>query len=123
MLKRIIIIFVIVIFCGTILFFFNPENSIWFPKCPFYILTGLQCPSCGIQRALHHLLQLQFKEAFWYNPFLIISIPYAVALLLSTWIMPGRCCKLRTLCTHPYTIDIYVILMIAWWIARNILKI
>ncbi|MDE7397749.1 MAG: DUF2752 domain-containing protein, partial [Muribaculum sp.] len=28
----------------------------WFPKCLFRQLTGLECPGCGSQRAIHALL-------------------------------------------------------------------
>ena len=26
---------------------FDPSVSAFFPKCPFLLLTGLQCPGCG----------------------------------------------------------------------------
>lgn len=42
--------------------------------CPFYKLTHLYCPGCGITRALRSLLSLDFYQAFrYYN--LIILLP------------------------------------------------
>ena len=34
---------------GVFLFFFNPAlpGNQFFPKCPFRLLTGFQCPGCG----------------------------------------------------------------------------
>ena len=53
----------------------DPSSSILFPKCPVKLLTGMQCPSCGVQRALHSLLQGRLLEALSYNYWFILSIP------------------------------------------------
>ena len=114
------LIIVIAFVLGIILFFFNPEDTVWFPKCPFYLITGYQCPSCGIQRAMYHLLHLDFNKAFSYNPFLILSIPYAVALIVVTWFDSNNKLKrLRDVCYSKITVYLYVILTIIWWIVRN----
>ena len=61
----------------------DPARHAIFPKCPFLMLTGgLRCPGCGSQRALHALLHLEFKEAFLYNPMVVISIPFLLLLAL-----------------------------------------
>ena len=52
----------------SIYFAVHPADSVYFPPCPFYLLTGFQCPGCGSQRAIHSLLHLDFKQAFLYNP-------------------------------------------------------
>ena len=36
--------------------------------CPFYLLTGLYCPGCGITRLFFALMKFQFYQAFRYNP-------------------------------------------------------
>ena len=114
-------ILLIMVAFGIILYFFNPESSIWFPKCPFYLLTGYQCPACGIQRAAYQLLHLHFKEAFNYNPFLVISVPYALLLVSVTWIVPQpKLSKLRAFCYHTITVRTYALLTAIWWIVRNI---
>ena len=40
--------------------------------CPFYILTGFYCPGCGITRMFLSILQLDFYQAFRYNPLVFI---------------------------------------------------
>ncbi len=57
---------------------FDPSGSELFPKCPFRGLTGLECPGCGSQRAIHHLLNGEVVAAWRMNQLLILSIPYIV---------------------------------------------
>ncbi len=107
---------------GITLFFINPEQVSWMPKCYFYVLTGWQCPACGSQRALHHLLHQNFAAAFAYNPFLLVSLPYLFALVFLQWFdEENRFQKLRTFCHGSQTIRIYLVLIVLWWILRNII--
>ena len=117
-----VLIFIIVLAGFGILFFVNPEASAFMPRCPFNWLTGLDCPACGTQRALHHLFHLQVREAFAYNPFLIISFPYLFALVLCQWFNDGgRFDALKRVCHHHVVVNVYLVLLVAWWILRNVL--
>jgi len=62
------------------LFFFNPASpsNQFFPKCPFRLLTGLQCPGCGSTRAFYQLLHLHPIAAFKLNPLMILTLPFIV---------------------------------------------
>src|SRR6185503_20478075 len=66
------------------LFFFNPAlpANQFFPKCPFRLLTGWQCPGCGSTRAFYHLLHLHPLEAFKLNPLMILTLPFIIYGLL-----------------------------------------
>lgn len=55
---------------------FDPEKQSFFPKCPFLLLTGYECPGCGSQRAIHSLLHLDILAALKYNAFMIVALPY-----------------------------------------------
>ena len=79
---------ILIILLGIILFFVDPEYSAFIPKCPFRWFTGLDCPACGSQRAIHQLLHLNIKGAFGYNPFLMLSFPYLIALVITQWFDP-----------------------------------
>jgi hypothetical protein len=68
---------VLIILYGSL----NPENHMWFPKCPFLWLTGFECPGCGSQRAVHHLLNLNIVDAIRANALLVFAIPYVLLLI------------------------------------------
>ncbi|MCD7973076.1 MAG: DUF2752 domain-containing protein [Candidatus Azobacteroides sp.] len=104
-----------------ILYIANPEGTLWLPKCFFFQITGLQCPACGTQRALHQLFHLHFREAFYFNPFMLLSFPYLAALVSVQWFdNTKRLRKLRAFCHHSVTIKVYLFLMMGWWIVRNL---
>jgi hypothetical protein len=62
------------------LFFFNPASPAnqWFPKCPFRLLTGWQCPGCGTTRACYQLLHLHPVAAFKLNPLMVMTLPFII---------------------------------------------
>ena len=51
--------------------------------CPFYRLTGLKCPGCGVSRMILSVFRGEFSAAFFYNPVIFCLLPlWAVCLLL-----------------------------------------
>ena len=48
---------------GAMVFFFNPSTHGFYPVCMFHALTGLNCPGCGMTRALYALLHGNFLIA------------------------------------------------------------
>ena len=98
---------------------FSPEDNAWFPKCIFLQLTGLKCPGCGSQRVVHNLLNLNLRRAFEANAFLVLSLPYIIALLASIPLKP-RFPKFYNALNSTTAIITVGILVIAWWITRNI---
>lgn len=100
--------------------YLNPEDSALFPKCPFYLLTGLECPSCGIQRALHSLLNGDIMKAIEYNQFLLIALPFLGGVIYTKWFETNSSRILGKYILHRYTIYVYVCVYVSWWIIRNI---
>lgn len=111
----------IVVVVGIILLYknFDPTFSHFAPKCPFHLLTGYECPSCGIQRAAHALLNGDFDRAFWLNPFLVLAMPYLLLMILTSTIKSARLNQLREILRHNYILYGYVALYFIWWIVRN----
>ncbi len=104
------------------LYLVNPEHSSWVPKCYFHFFTGLQCPACGSQRAIHSMLHLDVASAMAFNPFLVVSLPYLLSLMAVTWFDDkGKMEKLRHFCQHTCTIRIYLVLILLWWVIRNLM--
>jgi hypothetical protein len=69
------------LFCAAIvLWVFDPSQCVFYPRCPFYLLTGFQCAGCGTLRAAHSLLHGEWLRAFAFNPLLFFSVPAIVVL-------------------------------------------
>jgi len=49
--------------------------------CIYKNLFGVECPGCGMTRAIHQALHCNFKIAYQYNQFIIIVLP----LLMYVW--------------------------------------
>jgi len=60
----------------AVLFWFNPAQFGFYPRCAFYEATGLQCPGCGSLRACHQLLHGHVGAAFQLNPLFVVSLPF-----------------------------------------------
>ena len=102
---------------------FNPEVTGIFPRCPVNYLTGLQCPGCGSQRSLHHLLNLDIPSAFSMNPLLVLSIPYVLAGMVFDIIeRPGpKALKWRRILFGQKAILLILFIITIFTIGRNLL--
>ena len=115
--STIIVITVLVVLYGSV----DPEHSRVFPKCPFKLLTGLDCPGWGSQRAIHHLLNLEFNSAIRANALLVFSIPYILLLVVVKLVKSKKPFWTRLNRTLYSSIAIWTVfaIVIFWWIARN----
>lgn len=102
----------------------NPTQAAWIPKCPFKMLTGLQCPGCGGQRMAHALLEGHFREAISYNYYMLLAGPYVLAFIIN-WLMPdGKVrTKFKVFLEDNRLVWTYIITFCIWLVVRNILKI
>lgn len=107
----------------TLYYYKDPEISVFMPRCPFRAITGLSCPACGNQRALHSILNGELGKAIHYNYFLFISIPYLICLLISEIYNGGWFLYLRRITHDRKVVFFYLIFVCLWWLIRNILKI
>lgn len=91
------------------LYLYNPQDISFFPRCPFYALTGYKCPGCGTLRAIHAMLHFRFGDALRLNPLLFAAIPVVVGLLVS-----------RRFATNVVVSRVILAVVIIYWIVRNI---
>ncbi len=98
----------------------NPSDFIFFPKCPFLLLTGLYCPGCGSQRAAHHLLHFDIFEAFQQNLLFFISLLMVLYYLFIEIINFTFQKKIPNYLNKSKTPLILLLLIIAFGILRNI---
>jgi hypothetical protein len=59
---------------GTTVFFFNPSTHGFYPVCLFHSLTGLNCPGCGMTRALYALLHGNIRLALKDNALFVLAL-------------------------------------------------
>lgn len=102
---------------------FDPsdENSL-FPPCPVYATSGIKCPGCGSQRAMHALLNGQLKRAWNYNPLFIFVLPYLFVAGLSEYANIHILGKSGSaFLTSRWVIWSFFIVIISFGLIRNIL--
>lgn len=98
---------------------FDPAVNRFFPRCMVKVLTGLDCPGCGSQRALHALLSGDPAAAWRSNAAFVISLPL-IAVLAYTRVRPRQWPRLtRFLGSRAFILALFV-LTIAWTIWRNL---
>ena len=104
-----------------ILFMLNPIDYNWMPRCLVKQFTGLSCPGCGLMRATYSALHGRFAEALAYNYWLVLTIPYVLALLIEK-VMPAGRTKSRVghVLGHRYMLGFYIVTFLAWFVIRNV---
>ena len=98
---------------------YDPSYSSLAPKCIVRQLTRYDCPSCGIQRAIHSLLRLNIVQAFWFNPFVFIVAPYVMLLVLTSLCRGEKWKIVQKWIYNRYMAYLYIVLFFLWWIIRN----
>ena len=104
---------------GVVYAIFDPEETVWMPQCPIYMLSGFKCPGCGSQRAVHALLQGDFGNALSANALLIFMIPFLMVtgyVELNKRRYPVFYSKLFS----PVIIYLILGLILGWTLLRNI---
>jgi hypothetical protein len=106
---------------GIFLFFFNPASASnqWFPKCPFRMVTGWQCPGCGSTRACYQLLHLHPVAAFKLNPLMVMTLPFIVYGFLgfTKSAITGK--PHRRIFIPPIYLWAWLVVLIFFWVFRN----
>lgn len=66
-----------------------------FYRCPFYTITGIPCPGCGMTRALFAALHMDWRQALRWNPMIY---PFALCCLYAALcFLLGRIKQARSL--------------------------
>lgn len=112
------------IFIGLIFIYIyykiNPAEQDWMPKCTFHSMTGLHCPGCGSQRAIHDFLHGNILEGFKHNFLIglgILVLVYKLFIALRAKFYPE---KSSNLLYSPNTPWIILIFILSFWVLRNI---
>ena len=104
-----------------VLYAVDPAQSSAAPKCVFKLLTGYDCPGCGLQRAVHAFLHGHIVQAARFNFFLLVGVPYLAAVFVSEYLMRGERRRRWKRVTHNKWVALtYVVLYLIWWVVRNV---
>ena len=60
---------------ASVLLRFSPQEYSFYPRCPFYALTGHYCPGCGATRAIAELLHGHVAAALHFNAAVTLLLP------------------------------------------------
>lgn len=85
--------------------------------CAFHEMTGMYCTGCGGTRMVISILKLQFYQAFRYNPFLFITLPF----LIGVGVFQSRLYIIKGRLSHwlDYFLIAYAIALAVFGIIRN----
>lgn len=112
---------VVAVIAGALIYSaFDPAASRFFPRCPFLMLTGLKCPGCGTQRAIHALLHGEVLAALRLNALLVVSIPLLALYGYGEVVRTSRPHFYSRINSLPAIIAVLAVVVL-WWILRNIL--
>ena len=105
---------------ATALFFLNPSEHSFFPKCALYVATGYSCPGCGSTRALFHLTHGNVLEAFRLNPGLIGLIALGLTDYVRYVLAVVRGNPFQTLFGRLKLLGLLLGVMLVYGIVRNL---
>jgi hypothetical protein len=104
---------------GAMVFFFNPSTHGFYPVCMFHALTGLNCPGCGMTRALYALLHGNLGLALKDNALFMASLA-----VLAVWSARLIVRKLKNqpamLNVPPKFLWTFLIIAIVFAVIRNL---
>ena len=89
--------------------------------CPFWRLTGLLCPGCGVTRMCLALLRLDLAGAWRANAALVLALPVLILLavrLMWVYVRTGRRMPSRG---EERLIWGLVVYFLAWGVLRNLM--
>ena len=99
--------------------YFNPATAGFFPVCPLYQLTGLNCPGCGLTRGFHALFDGDISGALHFNallPVYLFVFIYLFAAMISI-ALKGRSLSFNIF--RPNFIWSFFVITLVFGVVRN----
>lgn len=104
------------------LFYFkiDPTEVDFLLICPLYSTSGIYCPGCGSQRAIHNLLHLDFLSALKNNFLLVIGLllfvyHYGISMINNIFNK-----NYSSVLNHTMAVKLLIIGTLLFWILRNL---
>ena len=109
-----------IIAIAIVIYYFFTNSSSFILSCPLYATTGIYCPGCGSQRALHDLLHLNIKGVFKQNLLFIAGLLLVVYQMIIVCVNSFYNKNLTSLLYHKKAPIVILIVAILFWVLRNI---
>lgn len=105
---------------AAVYFAVDPAAERWMPVCVLRQATGVSCPGCGTQRAVHALLHGDIAAAWRFNALFVVMIP-VVAFLV--WVETQRRLRpqLYMRVYGKWTAVAVIAVLAGWMLLRNLL--
>ncbi|MGV6832340.1 MAG: DUF2752 domain-containing protein [bacterium] len=115
------LVLAVVIFGLLLLYYFyDPTSSPMFPRCFLRSTTGLHCPGCGSQRALHSILHGNIIEGLRKNMLIglaFIVVIYEIYIVLTKMLFNAHP---KNILQNKNTTIVILIIVVLFFILRNI---
>ena len=101
---------------------YSISDNEWINQCTIHQLTGLECPGCGGQRALHLLLHGEVLQALHYNALFVLGIPvlfYLYYLMIRIYILGDKSYFNSFFMSSRFAI-IFLVVIVLFFVLRNI---
>jgi uncharacterized protein DUF2752 len=94
----------------------DPSEPGMYPRCPFRVVTGLDCPGCGSLRAMHDLAHADLLGAVDHNALLVVVLMLVAARAVWRVVRPGvgRAPGAR------WAPPVVAVGLVLWTVARNL---
>ena len=110
---------VILLLIGTAYLLWCNFSPIRIP-CVFHLITGWDCPGCGMTRAMVELAHLNFGKAMEYNLLSVTVIPTTVLVLIREEIRYLRTGSRKMELPEIILVSFMLVVAIAYAVLRNI---
>ena len=89
--------------------------------CLFHMVTGLQCPGCGVSRMCLALMRLDIASAWQANPVLLLLLPLIGGLLAYRAVVYVRRGHVPTQRWETLVWGGLAVVLLIWGIVRNVI--
>jgi hypothetical protein len=105
---------------AAVLYWVEPTDSSWYPRCFLNLTTGLHCPFCGATRCGHALLNGDIAQAAAWNALTVVLLPLAALWLYWAAFRAARGKPLPIFNPPYWCLRLFLILLFAFWFVRNL---
>jgi hypothetical protein len=104
---------------GIFYYIVNPTTFLYTPKCHFHEFTGLHCPGCGSQRAIHQILHGNIWEGIKHNFLVAIGFLF-ISYKLYAFYFAGKAKIQIHILQYKAIPWVVIAIVFVFWILRNI---